>query len=134
MKRNSWIQRWVWGVLPLCLFTFLPLGAVEWEDNHVLQVNREPARAYFIPYAREMGDRQLSLNGTWKFRWTKRPEDRVMDFYRTDYDCSDWADFPVPANWEVNQIQRYGTPIYVSAGYPFTIPCSTVRQDWGRRR
>ena len=28
----------------------------DWEDNHVLQINREPARAYFIPYAEHKGE------------------------------------------------------------------------------
>ena len=90
----------------------------DWEDNHVLQINREPARAYFIPYAEHPGDRTLSLNGTWKFRWTKTPEERITNFFLTDFDDSQWTSFPVPANWEVN---GYGTPIYVSAGYPFKI-------------
>ncbi|MBO4463146.1 MAG: hypothetical protein J5797_03010 [Prevotella sp.] len=90
----------------------------DWEDNHVLQINREPARAYFIPYAEHPGDRMLSLNGTWQFRWTKTPEERITDFFLTDFDDSQWTPFPVPANWEVN---GYGTPIYVSAGYPFKI-------------
>ena len=90
----------------------------DWEDNHVLQINRESARAYFIPYAEHPGDRTLSLNGTWKFRWTKTPEERITNFFLTDFDDSQWTSFPVPANWEVN---GYGTPIYVSAGYPFKI-------------
>ena len=90
----------------------------DWEDNHVLQINRELARAYFIPYAEHPGDRTLSLNGTWKFRWTKTPEERITNFFLTDFDDSQWTSFPVPANWEVN---GYGTPIYVSAGYPFKI-------------
>ena len=98
----------------------------DWEDNHVLQINREPARAYFIPFGEKAGDRQLSLNGTWKFRWTKTPNERITNFYRTDYDCSSWADFPVPANWEVN---GYGTPIYVSAGYPFKIDPPYVMRE-----
>ena len=70
----------------------------DWEDNHVLQINREPARAYFIPFGEQQGDRQLSLNGTWKFRWTKTPDERITNFYLPDYDCTSWADFPVPAN------------------------------------
>ena len=111
------------------LFAFLPLLAEDWENNHVLQINREPARAYFIPYAQQKGDRQLSLNGTWKFRWTKTPEERIMDFYRTNYDCSNWADFPVPANWEVNQTHSYGTPIYASAGYTFKIDPPYVTKE-----
>ena len=101
----------------------------DWEDNHVLQINREPARAYFIPYIQQTGDRQLSLNGMWKFRWTPTPEERIPDFYRTDYNCSNWADFPVPANWEVNQTHYYGTPIYASAGYTFKIDPPYVTKE-----
>ena len=103
----------------------------DWEDNHVLQINREPARAYFIPYGVKAGDRTLLLNGEWKFRWTKTPEERITDFYRTDYDVSNWKTLAVPANWEVN---GYGTPIYVSAGYPFKIDPPYVtkepKKDW----
>ena len=101
----------------------------DWENHHVLQINREPARAYFIPFAKKIGDRQLTLNGTWKFRWTKTPEERIMDFFRTDYDCSEWTDFPVPANWEVNQTRCYGTPIYASAGYTFKIDPPYVTKE-----
>lgn len=90
----------------------------DWENNHVLQRHREPARAYFIPFDEHIGDRQLSLNGLWKFRWTPTPEGRVLDFYRPDYDDSNWKQLSVPANWEIN---GYGKPIYISAGYPFKI-------------
>ena len=103
----------------------------DWEDQHVLSVNREPARAYFIPYFLKKGDCQMSLNGLWKFRWTKTPDERIKDFYRTDYSCKEWKTFPVPANWEVN---GYGKPIYISAGYPFRInpPYVTTepKKDW----
>ena len=103
----------------------------DWEDNHVLQINREPARAYFIPYGKQKGDRTLSLNGDWYFRWTKTPEERIKDFWRTDYDTSGWKTLAVPANWEVN---GYGTPIYISAGYPFKIDPPYVmrepKKDW----
>ena len=103
----------------------------DWEDNHVLQVNREPARAYFIPYGVNKGDRMLYLNGDWKFRWTKTTDEMIMDFYQTDYDVSTWKTLAVPAVWEVN---GYGTPIYVSAGYPFKIDPPYVtkepKKDW----
>lgn len=90
----------------------------DWENHHVLQINREPARAAFVPFSTNKGDCIMSLDGTWKFRWTPVPEERVIDFYQVDYDDSEWNEFPVPANWENN---GYGTPIYVSAGYPFKI-------------
>ena len=103
----------------------------DWEDNHVLQNNREPARAYFIPYGVNKGDRMLSLNGDWQFRWTKTSDEIIMDFYKTDYDVSTWKTLAVPAVWEVN---GYGTPIYVSAGYPFKIDPPYVtkepKKDW----
>ena len=124
-------------------FLLLPCLAVwanehhDWEDNHVLQINREPARAYFIPYKQAKGDRLLSLNGTWQFRWTKTPGERIKDFfdpgskcgdafYRTDFDASAWKTLAVPANWEVN---GYGTPIYISAGYPFKIDPPYVTRE-----
>ena len=107
----------------------------DWEDNHVLQINREPARAYFIPYGEKAGDRMLSLNGEWQFRWTKTPYWRIKDFYRTDFNDSGWIKFPVPANWEVNDGNHtFGTPIYISAGYPFKIDppyvMSEPKREW----
>lgn len=90
----------------------------DWEDQLVLSINREPARAYFMPFAMKKGDSQMSLGGMWRFRWTKTPNERIKDFYRTDYDCRSWKQLAVPANWEVN---GYGTPIYISAGFPFKI-------------
>jgi len=120
----------------ISLLILLPLAAFsqehhDWEDNHVLQINREPARAYFIPYSKHPGDRMLSLNGEWQFRWTKTPEERIKDFYRTDYNATGWKTITVPANWEVN---GYGTPIYISAGYPFKIDppyvMRTPKKDW----
>lgn len=119
-------------LLTISFFVYCTTNAQErhdWEDNHVLQINREPARVYFIPYGKNKGDRQQSLNGMWQFRWTKTPDERIKDFYRTDFfdkgskdgdtfDASAWETLEVPANWEVN---GYGTPIYISAGYPFKI-------------
>ena len=97
-----------------------PLGynAPDWENHHVLQINREPARSAFIPYGTEQGDRQLSLDGTWRFHWSPTTDGRIEGFEQADFDDSAWADFPVPANWEVN---GYGTPVYISAGYAFRI-------------
>lgn len=89
-----------------------------WEDQHVLALNREPARAYFMPYIQQPGDCQMSLDGLWKFRWTPTPEGRIADFFKLGYDVQSWGSINVPANWEAS---GYGTPIYVSAGYPFKI-------------
>jgi len=99
----------------------------DWENVEVLSINREEARADFIPFANEQqalnGDKSKSpwfilLNGNWKFNWVSHPDNRPVDFYKTDFNDNGWKTIPVPSNWEM---QGYGTPIYVSAGYPFKI-------------
>ena len=90
----------------------------DWENHHVLQINREPARVAFIGYNQTTGDRQLSLNGLWKFHWSSTPDGRILNFFTTDFKDADWKSFPVPANWEVN---GYGTPLYISSGYAYKI-------------
>ena len=100
--------------------SFLQLSAQQpdWENHYVLHINREPARAAFIGYGSVPSDRQISLDGQWKFHWSPTPEGRITDFYSTTFNDNDWKTFPVPANWEVN---GFGTPIYVSSGYSFKI-------------
>ncbi|KAA6317495.1 Beta-galactosidase, partial [termite gut metagenome] len=106
---------------------FTQYNKPDWENLSVLEINREPARANFIPFANEVqalnGKKEqspwfFSLNGNWKFNWVSHPDKRPTDFYQTNYDDNNWSTIPVPSNWEM---QGYGTPIYVSAGYPFKI-------------
>ena len=90
----------------------------DWENQYVLSINREPARASFTPYQDKPGDMSRSLDGMWKFNWTRTPGEQPKDFYRTDFNDSAWKTFPVPGDWEMN---GYGTPIYSSSGYTFKI-------------
>ncbi len=90
----------------------------DWEDQGVLQINREAPRASFNAYGTVAGDRQLSLDGLWKFHWTKTPCEQPQGFESPTFDDSSWETFPVPGNWEMN---GYGTPIYSSSGYTFKI-------------
>ena len=107
-------------IFPLFFSFLFPLYAQQpdWENHHVLQINREPARSAFVGYGNSMCDRSMTLNGNWKFHWSPTPDGRIADFFVTNFNDTDWKNFPVPANWEVN---GYGTPIYVSSGYPFRI-------------
>ena len=119
-------MRRLFGIACALWVTTLQAQHHDWEDNHVLQINREPARAYFMPYGETKGDRQLSLNGLWRFRWSPTPDGRITDFWHCGYDCSSWPLLAVPANWEVN---GYGTPIYASAGYTFKIEPPYVTKE-----
>lgn len=107
--------------------SFAQYDKPDWENLSVLEINREDARADFIPFANKeqalLGNREkspyyLSLNGNWRFHWVNTPDKRPLDFYQTYFNDSQWKTIPVPSNWEMH---GYGTPIYVSAGYPFKI-------------
>ncbi|MDB4581590.1 DUF4981 domain-containing protein [Draconibacterium sp.] len=110
-------------LLILILFTSSVIAQNnEWEDPTFIAKNKMPARAtsYSFKTADDAlkGDREssrmISLNGTWKFNFVNKLEDRPLDFYKAD--VSDWDDIEVPSNWEM---QGYGTPIYRNSGYPF---------------
>lgn len=97
----------------------------DWENPEVFQINREPARAEFLPYADEISaisDKYenspwyFSLDGKWKFSWSPTPDQRPKDFYKQDYNTSNWKELQVPSNWELN---GYGVPIYTNITYPF---------------
>ncbi len=62
---------------------------------------------------------RLNLDGTWKFAYVDRPDDRDTDFYRTDLDDRAWDTIPVPSAW---QLHGYDSPIYVNIDYPWWGP------------
>jgi beta-galactosidase len=102
-------------------------GAPDWENEHVLHINTESPRSAFIPFAtvaQALNDDEtnspffLSLDGNWKFHWVARPELRPTNFFETNFDDSSWTNIEVPSCVEM---KGFGTPIYVSSGYPFKI-------------
>lgn len=111
-----------------------PGARPDWEDSEVIGRNKEPAHCSLIPceslatarrafmpgeHARDHPSAWYqTLNGTWKFHWVKRPADRPVEFHREEYDVTDWAEIPVPSNW---QRHGYGTPIYTNVKYPYSI-------------
>lgn len=96
------------------------------ENPSVVAINKLPARASFFAYesldlakehSAEKSVNYQSLNGLWKFNWVRDPKDRPIDFYKDNYNTSEWKDIPVPSNW---QLQGYGVPIYTNIPYPFS--------------
>ncbi|MDR0505747.1 MAG: DUF4981 domain-containing protein [Dysgonamonadaceae bacterium] len=107
-------------------------GKAEWENETIFAVNKEDGHSTYIPYPtieslksdacfmhpwlKPSSSRYLSLDGLWKFHWSKQPSERPVNFYKPEYDVSSWTEIPVPSNME---IQGYGTPIYTNVTYPF---------------
>ncbi len=57
-----------------------------------------------------------SLNGTWKFKYSKNLSLRSEDFYMPDYNVSKFDDIKVPGHIE---LQGYGIPQYTNVAYPW---------------
>lgn len=97
----------------------------EWENLAVNSINRLPARTYSMPLADERAaltdalepetPYKKSLNGIWKISWAGNPELRVRDFWRTDFDDSDWFTIDVPSCVE---LRGFGSPGYTNINYP----------------
>lgn len=116
------------------LLSFLLMGAfglqaqelpAELQNPEIVSVNRLPMPAQAFAFEnqelaqkreKETSGRFLSLNGQWKFNWVSDPRQRPTDFFRIDYNDTNWDNFKVPANWETN---GYGTPIYLNQPYEF---------------
>jgi len=89
----------------------------DWENPLVIGRNKLPYHATLGNPSSQQDNPEITwLDGLWKFHWSKDPESRPKDFYKLDYDVSDWEEIHVPANW---QMQGYGTPIYSNTAYPF---------------
>lgn len=107
-----------------------PNGAIfkneEWYDKKdIYQVNREDAHTSFFSFntiedartrKKEQSTSTISLNGNWKFKLVNSPHDRENEFFRTNYDISNWDTIQVPSNW---QTQGYDYPKYTDTRLPW---------------
>ena len=98
----------------------------EWQSPDSLAYNKQQPHAWFFSFGSVDEARKVlpensslwrTLDGEWLFHWSKNPEERVKDFYRTDFDASAWDKVTVPMNWNIVGIQKdgtfkYGEPLY----------------------
>ena len=114
MKRNI---QFLLGLM-LALSSHFSVAQIhDWENPAVLGINKLPYHATLqLPSKEKECNEIVSLDGQWLFRWSRNPEERIVDFYREDYDVSQWGKITVPGNW---QTQGYGIPIYININYPF---------------
>ncbi|VBB05722.1 beta galactosidase small chain [Lucifera butyrica] len=102
-----------------------PFNNNDWENQYVLQINREPMHVPLGAYSslaealscnRQCSPYVLSLDGIWKFKLFANPLSVTEPFYEEHFDAAGWDDIKVPGNWEM---QGYSYPIYTNIKYPF---------------
>ena len=104
-----------------------------YQNPQMIHENREPARAYYIPYdtaalptnlkeaniTRANSTRFQSMNGEWSFAYYEDgPHTLPNNFFAKDYDLMLFDTIPVPSCW---QTEGYDICHYTNINYP--IPC-----------
>lgn len=129
MLRPVFVAAWM-TISPLAVSLSAQVPAAqpssrEWENEQITDINTETPRSTSVPFASrsaaltgqlDKSTLRQSLNGKWKFAFSKRPEVRPADFYQPTFDVSAWGEINVPSNW---QLQGHGIPIYTNFTYPF---------------
>ena len=109
------------------LFFFLTISLFAnnkelWKEQQVYTLGTEPHANYHFSFLNEesalIGDYQKSpyyksLNGVWKFNWVENLNDRPKDFFKKEFNDTDWDSIPVPSCWERC---GYGVPSHRGLG------------------
>jgi len=158
----AWLRKMTIATLmALALWISVPTAAQEalpeWQRPEINAINREPMRATAFPYesvelarvdSMQRSRYFLSLDGQWRFSHVSDPNTRPLEFYRPDYDDTQWDTIPVPAMW---QAHGFSQPLFNNVVYPFPanqpqVPAGegnevgsyrrhfTVPADWDGRR
>ncbi len=116
-----------------------------WQSPRVNQINREPMQAHFVPFKTEKGalrksvkrtpadfeisseERRVSLDGIWKFKYSKTPGEVPAGFYKSGFKAKGWDAITVPGSWE---LQGFDAPIYTDVAYPFPVNPPLPPEDY----
>lgn len=123
----------------IALLSFINLSTLAdnepWQNARVNEINRESMTAHFLPFINEKAalhqqmlpdvqrfevnpsvERRISLNGTWKFLYSRNNQFCPADFYKPGFNTDNWKSIEVPGSWE---LQGFDAPIYTDVSYPF---------------
>ncbi|MBQ3899784.1 MAG: beta-galactosidase, partial [Lachnospiraceae bacterium] len=85
-------------------------------DPEFFSENKLPGHSDHTTLFTEKTGEVISLDGLWKFKYSKNPDEVSGGFYAEGYDTSGWDDIRVPAHI---QMEGYDKPQYVNLQYPF---------------
>ncbi len=80
------------------------------ENPAIYGQNQEEGRTCHIP------EKNIPLNGEWKFYYSDTPEKIPADFYQPGYNIRAWETITVPSNWEM---MGYGDKLFRNVHAPF---------------
>lgn len=126
----------IYSILAGLLFSGSVWGeGIPWQNPQINEINREATHAYFIPFTDEAralkqadlpssvrfdvnpaAERRISLDGRWKFNYSKNESGSPKEFQKPGYDTQKWKSINVPGSWE---LQGFDAPIYTDVSYPF---------------
>ena len=96
---------------------------IKWLDNpEIFRVNQLPAHSdhtYYVNYEDlEEQENYLtqSLNGTWKFCYSKNSKVRPVNFYKSQFNTDQWDEIAVPSHIE---LAGYDKIRYINTMYPW---------------
>jgi beta-galactosidase len=107
----------------------------DWSNLKVIHRNTLPPRSHFHLYdnvkdavsGQVNKSRAALLSGTWGFHLSPSPFKGPRDFYKPDFDHTDWKLTPVPSMW---QCEGFGKgPQYTNVNYPFPVNPPHVPYD-----
>ncbi len=96
-----------------------------YQQPNLIELNRVPMSATHVSFPgagealrlpREESPWWRSLNGQWRFLYRESPEDLPEGVEADSAEGPEWADIPVPSNW---QLHGYGRPHYTNVKMPF---------------
>lgn len=105
-----------------------------WQNQNINAINRLAAHVSGPSYAstedallsRNQEERQISLDGKWKFLFSDDISDSPEGFQYDDFDHSYWDIIDVPSCWET---EGHGYPIYANSIYPFPYTPPFISRD-----
>ena len=103
-------------------------SGTEWQSPMQLGYNKLPAHANFFSFGSTEQARKIlpenstfyqSLDGPWRFHFSKNPDERPKNFYENGFNDQSWDVVNVPISWNIAGVQKdgtlkYGVPIYVN--------------------
>jgi len=127
-----------------------------WENPKIYNINQLAPHTMLIPFENAKQAKKIeqeksvyykTLNCKWKFNWSISPKDVPENFYKDNYDDSNWDLIKVPSNW---QTEGYGRVHYRNVDHAFSsnppeiphdynpVGCYnkvfTIPEDWNQRK